>query len=148
MILVSSCLCGEKCKYNGGDNYNQDVIDYCKNQEVIKICPEVMGGLPTPRVPAEIVGGTAEDVLKGRAKVLTKDGRNVTKAFIKGAQDALNKAKTYDIQEVILKAKSPSCGKGKVYDGTFQGKLVEGNGITAQLLLEVGLIIKTEDDLK
>lgn len=146
-ILVSSCLCGEKCKYNGGNNYNIQVEAYYKDKEVIKVCPEVLGGLPIPRHPAEIVGGTAQDVLNGKAKILNNQGEDVTEAFLKGAQTVLKIAKDYGIRQAILKAKSPSCGRGKVYNGNFEGVLVEGNGITSQLLLEEGIEIKTEEDL-
>lgn len=148
MILVSSCLCGEKCKYSGGDNYSQAVMDYCKGREMVKVCPEVMGGLSTPRLPAEIINGTAEDVLMGKGKVVNKEGEDVTMAFIKGAKAVLELAETHHIKEAILKAHSPSCGKGKVYDGHFCGRLIEGNGLTAQLLLDAGLVVKTEKDLK
>ena len=148
MILVSSCLCGEKCKYSGGDNYNQVVIDYCENKEIIQVCPEVMGGLSTPRIPAEIVGGTAKEVIDGKAKILTKEGKDVTKAFMKGAKEVLRLAQIHNVQEVILKANSPSCGKGQVYDGTFNGQLIKGNGLTAQLLIDAGIEIKTEKDFK
>lgn len=144
MILVSSCLCGEKCKYNGGDNLNEEVLEYLANEEVIQVCPEVLGGLSTPRTPAEIVGGTAKDVLQGKAKVMTQSGEDVTSAFIRGAHEALNLAKRYQVEKAILKAKSPSCGKGKVYDGTFRGQLIVGNGITAEMLLEEGIEIMTE----
>lgn len=144
MILVSSCLCGEKCKYNGGDNLNEEVLEYLAKEEVIQVCPEVLGGLSTPRTPAEIVGGTAKDVLQGKAKVMTQSGEDVTSAFIRGAHEALNLAKRYQVKKAILKAKSPSCGKGKVYDGTFRGQLIVGNGITAEMLLEEGIEIMTE----
>lgn len=144
MILVSSCLCGEKCKYNGGDNLNEEVLEYLAKEEVIQVCPEVLGGLSTPRTPAEIVGGTAKDVLQGKAKVMTQSGEDVTSAFIRGAHEALNLAKRYQVKKAILKAKSPSCGKGKIYDGTFRGQLIVGNGITAEMLLEEGIEIMTE----
>ena len=148
MILVSSCLCGEKCKYSGGDNYNEDVIAYCQGKEIVKVCPEVMGGLAIPRPPAEIVGGKAKNVLEGKAKVLSKEGHDVTEAFVKGAKETLKIAEKYHIKEAILKANSPSCGKGTIYDGHFCGRLIEGNGITVQLLLDAGIHVKTEKDLK
>lgn len=147
MILVSSCLCGEKCKYNGGDNFNKEVIEYLLSQEVVRVCPEVMGGLSTPRTPAEIVGGSAQDVLQGKAKVMTKAGEDVTSAFLTGASKTLELAKQFQIKKAILKAKSPSCGKGKVYDGTFNGQIIEGNGITAELLLKEGIQVMTEVEI-
>lgn len=148
MILVSSCLCGEKCKYSGGDNYSEAVMAYCKDKDMIQVCPEVMGGLSIPRSPAEIIGGTAQDVLEGRAKVVSKDGRDFTSAFVKGAKEVLEIAKANQVEEAILKANSPSCGKGMIYDGSFGGKLIEGNGLTVQLLLNAGIKVKTEKDLK
>ncbi len=148
MILVSSCLCGEKCKYSGGDNYNQAVMDYCKNKEVIKVCPEVMGGLSIPRPPAEIVGGSAKEVLEGKAKILNSQGTDVTEAFIRGAEEVVKMAQMHKITEAVLKANSPSCGKGYVYNGNFCGKLIEGNGLTTQLLLNEGIIVKTEKELE
>lgn len=147
MILISSCLCGEKCKYSGGDNYCQEVMDLIQDETVLKVCPEVFGGLFTPRLPAEIVGGTAEDVLAGRAKILNRAGEDVTPYFIRGAQMVLSLAKQNGIQKAILKANSPSCGKGHVYDGQFRKKLIEGNGITAQLLLNEGIAVITEEDI-
>ena len=147
MILVSSCLCGEKCKYNGGDNLNLDVMAYLEDKEAIQVCPEVLGGLDTPRTPAEIVGGSSRDVLEGKAKVMTKEGDDVTMAFIKGAHKVLALAKQFNIKQAILKAKSPSCGKGKVYDGSFHHNLVVGNGITAELLLKEGIEVITEVEL-
>ena len=148
MILVSSCLCGEKCKYSGGDNYSLEVVSYCKDKEVLKVCPEVLGGLSTPRHPAEIIGGCAKDVLEGKAKIANNQGEDVTDAFIKGAKAVLKIAKEYNVKEAILKANSPSCGKGKVYNGQFNGNLIEGNGVTAQILMDAGVMVKTEKDIK
>lgn len=147
MILVSSCLCGEKCKYSGGDNYHEKVVAYCEGKQVLKVCPEVLGGLKTPRPPAEIVGGTAKEVFDGKARVMDCKGNDVTDAFIKGAHKVLSIAKEYQVTEAILKANSPSCGKGMVYDGQFRGKRIEGNGLTAQQLLDAGIKVKTEDEM-
>ena len=148
MILVSSCLCGEKCKYSGGDNYNAQVIEYCTGKEIVQVCPEVLGGLSIPRKPAEIVGGTAQDVLEGKAQILNNQGEDVTESFVRGAKEVLEIARKYQVSEAILKAHSPSCGKGQVYNGEFKGILIEGNGITAQLLIEAGIVVKTEKELK
>lgn len=148
MILVSSCLCGEKCKYSGGDNYNQAIMKFCDEQPYLKVCPEVLGGLPIPREPAEIVGGTAQDVLLGKAKILTKSGKDVTEAFVQGAQAVLKIAQENQVKKVIFKANSPSCGKGQVYDGRFVGQLIQGNGITAQILLNAGIEVQTEKSFK
>lgn len=147
MILVSSCLCGEKCKYSGGDNYHEKVVAYCEGKQVLKVCPEVLGGLQIPRPPAEIVGGSATDVLNGKAKVLDCYGNDVTDAFVKGAYEVLKLAKENHITEAILKAHSPSCGKGMVYSGHFNGMRIKGNGLTAQQLLDAGISVKTEEEL-
>lgn len=147
MILVSSCLCGEKCKYNGGDNKNEAVMTLCEREPHIKVCPEVLGGLSTPRVPAEIIGGSAQDVLQGNAKIYTKTGMDVTAAFLKGAERVVSLLEHYPIEKAILKAKSPSCGKGKIYDGHFKGCLIEGNGVTAQALMNKGIKVITEEEL-
>ncbi len=126
MILVSGCLMGDKCRYDGKICKNSQVIDYLKDKAYIKVCPEVMGGLDIPRIPAEIV----ED------KVMTKLGQDVTHEFNLGAQLTLKIAQENNVQLAILKAKSPSCGYGQVYDGSFSGKLIEKNGITSELLLK------------
>ena len=132
-ILVSSCLLGLNCKYNGGNNYSEEIDEYLKKYDVIPICPEIMGGLPTPRVPSERLGD----------KVITKDGRDVTKEFKKGAEETLFLAKKFNVKKAILKLKSPSCGSEKIYDGTFTNNLTNGDGITAELLKENGIEIIT-----
>ena len=135
-ILVSACLLGVDCKYNGGNNYNEKVMEYLKDKEIIPICPEIMGGLPTPRVASEI----KDD------KVITKDGKDVTANFLKGAEETLKLAKLLGVKKALLKAKSPSCGYKKIYDGTFSDTLIDGNGITAELLIKEGFTILTEKD--
>lgn len=126
MIAVSNCLLGNNCKYSGGNNYNQTVIDFLKNKEYIGICPEVMGGLSTPRPPSEIVGN----------KVLTNRGDDVTFEFLQGAKLCLDLCTKNNVTLAILKSNSPSCGNGKIYDGSFSGKIIDGNGLTAKLLLD------------
>ena len=123
-IMVSACLLGENCKYNAGNNYNEKVMEYIKGHEVISVCPEVLGGLPTPRVPSEIVGGV----------VTTKDGRNVDSEFRLGAEIALKKALEEEVDLVILQSRSPSCGVKQIYDGSFSGNKIDGQGIFAKLL--------------
>lgn len=127
-IMVSACLLGENCKYNGGNNYNEKLAEYLKGHRVIPVCPEVLGGLPTPRVPSEIVDGV----------VMAKDGRNVDREFHLGAELALKKAGEEGAELVILQSRSPSCGIKQIYDGTFSGRKKEGQGIFAGLLLEKG----------
>lgn len=128
-IMVSACLLGEDCKYNGGNNRNEVLIDKLKNHEVIPICPEVMGGLSIPRMPAEIVGGI----------VKTADGTSVDAEFRNGAKKALEIAKEKGVELAVLQPRSPSCGCGQIYDGSFCGKLITGNGIFAQLLIDNGI---------
>ena len=109
MILVSACLLGKNCKYNGGNNFCPAVIEFLKDKEYKEICPECMGGLSTPRAPSEIKDG----------KVFSKTGTDVTKEFIKGAEESLKLAKEYGVSMAILKQGSPSCGYGRIYDGSF-----------------------------
>ena len=135
--MVSACLLGENCKYNGGNNMSEKVLNYVKEHEVISVCPEVMGGLPTPRVPAEIVNGI----------VTTKDGRNVDKEFRNGAEKALQIAKENQVGLVILQSRSPSCGPKQIYDGNFSGKRKDGQGVFAKMLIENGFQGVDVDDL-
>lgn len=125
-LLVSACLLGENCKYNGTNNFNKDVAALGDKFELIPVCPECFGGLPTPREPAEIQGG----------RVVTKSGADVTDAFADGAEKTLYIAQECNAPCALLKENSPSCGCGNVYDGTFSKKLVCKNGVTAQLLLD------------
>ena len=128
MILVSACLMGIDCKYNGGNNKIEILNELLKDETLIPVCPEQLGGLKTPRNPSEII------MIDGNQHVVDKKGNDVTLQFIKGAEETLKIAKLYSIKKAILKSKSPSCGSKKVYDGTFSGNLVEGEGITAAFL--------------
>ena len=143
MIAVSACLCGVNCKYNGGNNFNETIYELFKEGKAVLICPEQLGGLETPRSPAEIIKSE-----KGIVRVVNKEGIDVTKEFERGAKSALEIVKEKGCDIAILKAKSPSCGLGKIYDGTFTGKIVEGNGVTAQLFLENGIKVLNEADEK
>ena len=136
-IMVSACLRGENCKYNGGNNLSEKVLNYVKGHEVITVCPEVMGGLPIPRVPAEIVNNV----------VTTKDGQNVDKEFRLGAEKALQIAKENQVDLVILQSRSPSCGSKQIYDGSFSGKKINGQGIFAKMLTENDFQVMDEEDL-
>ena len=133
-IAVSSCLLGINCKYNGKSNYNEDIIKLKEKYEIIPICPEVLGGLPTPRIPSEIINN----------KVINQEGTDVTLEYVTGANKALQILKENNIKIAILKAKSPSCGKGEIYDGTFSHTIIEGNGITAKLFLENDILVLNE----
>ena len=137
-ILVSACLCGEKCRYNGSSVSN-NVVDTLEQKNIIKICPELLGGLLIPREPCEIVGGTASDVIRGNAKILGLSGKNYTKQYMRGVKEVINITKKNNVKMAVLKQKSPSCGYGKVYNGEFSGKIIEGNGILAEELLKMGI---------
>ena len=136
-ILVSACLLGAACKYSGGDNLCPQIVSLAKTHSLVPVCPEQLGGLPTPRTPAERL----ED------RVITRDGRDVTAAYVRGAQEALKLARLFDCDTAILKARSPSCGAQGIYDGTFTGTVIPGMGITAQLLRDAGLRVLTEEEL-
>ena len=144
MILVSACLMGKKCRYDGNDNLIFEVVENVDH--AILCCPEVLGGLPTPRVPAEITNGTAEDVIDGNAQVITKEGIDVTAEFLAGAYHSLELAKENKVSIAILKERSPSCGSCFVYDGTFTGKKIPGAGITTALLRRHGIRVYSEEN--
>ena len=136
-IAVSACLLGENCKYNGGNNYSEKLIEYIKGHEVISICSEVLGGLSIPRESAEIVNGI----------VSNKDGTSVDKEFRKGAEIALEIVKEQQADLVILQSRSPSCGVNTIYDGSFSGKIIPGQGVFANILQENGIKIIDIADL-
>ena len=136
-IMVSACLTGDNCKYNGGNNRNEKVLKLMDGNETIPICPEQMGGLPTPRVPSEICGGL----------VKSKDGRIVDGEFRKGAAKCLEIAIREQPGLIVLQSRSPSCGVKQRYDGTFSGILTEGSGVAAQLLMEKGFPVADVEDL-
>ena len=144
--MVSACLVGIPCRYDGGSCPHDRLQALAAQGDVLLICPEVLGGLPTPRPPAEIRGGNGGDVLQGQAQVVNIDGKDVTAEFLAGARKALRVAQRWDIKEAILKARSPSCGVGQIYDGSFSGRLVEGDGVTATLLKREGIIVRNEDE--
>ncbi len=133
-LLISACLLGHSCKYNGGSNYTPAVEALRGLYELIPVCPECLGGLPTPRDPSERVGN----------KVLSKSGADVTAAFTEGAERALKSAREHGAALALLKERSPSCGCGTIYDGTFTSTVVPGNGVTAELLLENGVRVYGE----
>lgn len=138
-IVISACLLGVCCRYDGGHSRNELAIKHHETHELIPVCPEELGGLPTPRQPVEIVGGDGGDVLDSKAKVLTADGTDVTKAFLKGAYHALKTAQLHKVTRVVLKARSPSCGCGNIYDGSFSRTLTPGDGVTTALLKRHGI---------
>ena len=145
LLLVSACLVGIPCRYDG-DSCPHDLLQALAMQgDILPLCPEVLGGLPTPRPPAEIQGGDGDDVLEGRARVVNTEGKDVTAEFLAGAQKALHVAHRWGIKVAILKARSPSCGVGQIHDGSFSGRLVEGDGVAAALLKREGIIVKSEE---
>ena len=128
-ILISACLIGLNCKYNGGNNENNKLVELMKEKDLIPICPEQLGGLKTPRTSAE----------RKQEKVITKEGVDVTKEYQRGAEEVLNLAKKLNIKKAILKSRSPSCGIEEIYDGTFSHTLTKKDGVTAELLKKNGI---------
>lgn len=136
-ILVSGCLYGNDCRYKGDNCFNTKVAELAKDAILIPVCPEQLGGLHTPRHPAEIVGD----------RVVSDVGADVTAEYTLGAELAVKIALANNVDYCVMKANSPSCGKGIVYDGTFSGNKTEGNGVTVKKLLEAGFLVLTENDL-
>ena len=138
-LLISACLIGKNCKYSGGSNALQEEqlrqLQLC--YELIPVCPEQMGGLPTPRTPAERRG----------EQVINRDGRDVTAEFYAGAEQTLTITKNQKIRKALLKSRSPSCGRDRIYDSSFTGTLIRGNGVTAQTLIEQGISVYTEEEI-
>ncbi|MGY2168832.1 DUF523 domain-containing protein [Pseudomonas gingeri] len=147
-ILVSRCLLGHLVRYDGGASgpYAQ-LAAWQAEGRVVALCPEVAGGLPTPRAAAEIPGGQGVQVLEGRARVITTEGEDVSAAFLDGARQALELVRRHAIRIAVLKANSPSCGNLLTYDGTFSGVKVPGEGVTAALLKQAGVQVFSELEL-
>lgn len=138
-ILISACLLGVNCKYNGDNNNVPGIIKQMQNLTLIPVCPEQLGGLTTPRLPAEIVGETS---------IVNKEGSDVTKQFELGAKETLKMAKLYHCEYAILKERSPSCGSNQIYDGSFQGKVKLGEGVTAALLKQNSIKVYSEENFE
>ena len=136
-VIVSACLAGDNCKYNGGNNINQKMMDFLKSHEMLKVCPEVLGGLPTPRPSAEIVDG----------KVINTEGKNITKEFTLGAQKAFEIVQKEKPDLIILQTRSPSCGIKQIYYGTFSGNKIPGHGLFAELCIKAGYKVLDIEDL-
>lgn len=141
MILVSACLVGINCKYSGGNNFNQKIFDLVKEGKAIPICPEQLGGLKTPRKPVEL------KVIDGKRYAIDNEGNDVTENFERGAIEVLKLAKSLNINKAILQPRSPFCGVNKIYSGNFDNKLIDGNGILADLLIENGIEVFTPDEI-
>ena len=135
-ILVSKCLAGFNCRYDGGNNLVPEIRQLVEDGLAVTACPEQLGGLPTPRIPSERMG----------SKVMSREGADVTAEFTAGAEAALQIARENGCRTAILKSRSPSCGKGCIYNGQFTGELVPGNGVTADLLLQHGIEVLTEEE--
>lgn len=139
MDIASACLLGKKCRYDGEARGNAEMIKLYREGKLKPVCPECLAGLKIPREPSEISGGDGRDVLKGNAKVIAQDGSDRTNEFIKGAEKTVDEALKNNAKKAYLKSKSPSCGLNRIYDGTFSGKLKEGCGVTAALLIDNGI---------
>lgn len=136
-IIVSACLLGNKVRYDGNDSYSEEIAALKEKYDLIPVCPEVLGGLSIPRDPAEIIG----------SQVVTDKGKDVTINFKHGAETVLEMCKTNHISKAIMKSKSPSCGKGMIYDGSFSRTLTPGNGITVELLIKNNIKVYTENEI-
>ena len=137
VLLVSACLAGRPCRYDGRDNLVPSIRDLVSSGRAVCVCPETLGGLPTPRVPAEITEN---------GRVVNRDGKDVTDAFRRGAEEALRLAAACGCRRAVLKARSPSCGRDVIYSGRFDGTLANGSGVTAQLLMKNGITVLTEEE--
>jgi uncharacterized protein YbbK (DUF523 family) len=144
--IVSACLVGERCRYDGrsADERARERLDVLAGDALVPVCPEVAGGLPTPRTPAHLVGGGGDDVLDGRARVIDDEGRDVTAAFVRGAEIALEAARVHGATHACLKARSPSCGCGRIYR---EHGLTDGDGVAAAALKRAGLTVLSDEDL-
>lgn len=144
MILISACLSGVSCRYNGKSNTISE-IETLKH-DLIQVCPEQLGNLPTPRPPAEIQNGTGKDVIDMKTAIITKQGLDVTKQFLTGAQRVLELASKHNIAFAIFQERSPSCGVRYCYDGSFSGKLIRGQGITTAMLSQNGFTVFSDEE--
>ncbi|MEI2557547.1 DUF523 domain-containing protein [Acinetobacter pittii] len=148
MLLVSACLIGEPVRYDGKSCPNTLLKQLLINKKAQVLCPELLGGFTTPRLPAEIVGGTGQDVLDGKAKITDSSGLDVTELYLKGAYRTLEIAQQIKASCVVLKENSPSCGSQKIYNGTFQGEKITGVGITTALLQRHGFEVISENEIE
>ncbi|MCL6612712.1 MAG: DUF523 domain-containing protein [Peptococcaceae bacterium] len=146
MILVSACLAGILCKYNGTYNNVPEIIQLVDRGLAIPVCPEVLGGGSVPREPNEIVGGDGYAVLDGKARVMTPSGVDCTGLFVRGAEKVLEIAEKNNVRVAVLKERSPSCGSSLIYDGTFSGRKIRGCGVTAAILRKAGIEVCSEEN--
>ncbi|OPA74253.1 hypothetical protein BVG16_24305 [Paenibacillus selenitireducens] len=146
MIIVSSCLGGIECRYNGTHRLVERIQQLVEDGQAMMVCPELMGGFTTPREPAEIVGGTGEDVLGGTARIIDKSGTDVTELYLKGANLTLELARQVEATYIVLKENSPSCGSQMIYNGTFSNQRIPGEGVTSALLKREGFKVISENE--
>jgi uncharacterized protein YbbK (DUF523 family) len=147
LILVSSCLLGLDTKYSGSSNTNELIKEYCRHGKFIPVCPEQLGGLSTPRAASEIINGSGDEVLYGTCRVITSQGIDETREYIKGAEEVIKLLDLFSISAAILKQRSPSCASKQVYDGTFSGKVRNGQGVTAALLGKYNIPVYSEEEV-
>ena len=147
MKLVSACLLGIRCRWDGNSSVNDKVLKLAQREMLIPVCPEQLGGLPTPRSPQEIQDGNGESILDSKSRVINSEGKDVTAQFVYVAEGTLKISRLFGITEFIGKAGSPSCGCGRIYDSSFSGKPTSGNGVTAALLQRNGIKLISEDEL-
>jgi len=138
MKIVSACLVGINCRFDGKNKLDGHLLEVLKRGELLPVCPEQLGGLPTPRIPAKIVEGDGDDVLNGKTKVINQKNEDVTENYVRGATEVLKIVKSLNIKEAILESKSPSCGSGKLYDGASDSSL-KGDGVLTALLKRNGI---------
>lgn len=143
--IVSACFAGVRCRYDQKHRLIKEIKEMVEKGEAVPVCPEQLGGLPTPRNPAEIVGGDGADVLDGKAKVIDSEGKDVTEQYLKGAYQVLKIAEQFGAKEAILKERSPSCGSCWIYNGQFQGIRRRGEGVTTALLRRHGYQVQSEE---
>lgn len=137
-VVVSSCIMGDNCKYNGGNNYDPGVASFLRGKKIIKLCPEILAGLPAPRPCAELVNGM----------IIDADGKDVDAIYRAGIEKALERVRALDVELVILQSRSPTCGVNEIYDGTFSGKLKPGRGLFAEALIQAGYMVIDVENLK
>ncbi len=146
MIVVSACIAGVSCRYDGTSRLQENILKLVAQRKAIPLCPEMLGGRKVPREPVEIINGTGEDVLDGKAFVKDKQGNDVTKEILLGVKEFVLTVERLGVKMVILKTKSPTCGYGKIFDGTFSNILKDGNGVLGAALKRKGIKIYTEEN--
>lgn len=147
MLIVSACLAGINCKYDGGNNRHEFIVDLVARGLAIPVCPEQLGGDPTPRDPVELNGSSGEDILLGKGFPKSAAGINKSESFLKGAEEVLKIARLVNADCAILKERSPSCGSKTIYDGTFSGQKKSGRGVTTALLEQNGITVYSEEEI-